>query len=181
MIKLAILGISQDDMLYGINLISGIYDIGKDIEINLDLKNPDIILIIEEDSSEVARNLINNSNENQIIIANSDNEKIVRLLKYANSQVITFGFNSKSCITTSSISSLKGMTIQICIQRAFNSLRGNKIIEQEFPLSFDYSENEEDYIGKCNCIYGILGVVAFLLVNDVNINDINKPHFEYEY
>lgn len=186
MIKLANLGTSEDDILYGINLINGRFNIDSEMEMEMifDFENPDIILIINDEiekTKELTKEIIMNSNKNQIIIANSDDEKIVQLLGFANSPIITFGLNSKSCITTSSISDKNGMTIQICIQRGFNTITGNKIIEQEFPISLNKYVKEENYFEKCNLIYKVLAITTFLLVNDINIIDINKPLLEYEY
>ncbi len=113
------------------NAISNKYEI---ININLtsleNLKNVKFdVLIIKENIIELLKksnnidSIINNSN--YIIINGDINNNYIAEKK---DKIITYGFNTNSDIT---ISSIKDETIMICVQKKINGVKGNIIEEQE--------------------------------------------------
>ena len=114
-------------------------DINKDEVININLKSLENlknikfdILIIKEDISELIKNssyidiIINNSN---YIIINTDINDISVLNQRDN--IITYGFNTNSDI---SISSIKDDNIMICVQNKINGAKNIIIEEQEIGI-----------------------------------------------
>ncbi|MGN1269499.1 MAG: hypothetical protein ACI4UU_01330 [Clostridia bacterium] len=93
--------------------------LGKKVENN----KKDIIKIIEK-----ADNLIFNTD----IIEN------ISLLDNLHLKLITYGFNSKSTITTSSISENK---IIICLQRGIQNIKGEEIEPQELQMNIKNNIN----------------------------------------
>ena len=66
------------------------------------------------------------------MIINSDDKEIFSILSTSNSAtVITYGLNSRACITTSSMAEGK---LQVCIQRSFIDIQGAECVPQEFSI-----------------------------------------------
>lgn len=77
--------------------------------------------------------LKNNVNEKGIIILNIDDKNNIKLIKGLNSVFITYGFDTKSSVTASSVQEIEYFDeIQYCIQRTIPTLLGDKIEQQEF-------------------------------------------------
>jgi len=74
---------------------------------------------------------ISSANSRHTII-NADDKSIARSLKSRMTNIITYGFNKKTTVTASSVTS---DNIVVCVQRALCSISGNKIEEQEFAVS----------------------------------------------
>jgi UDP-N-acetylmuramate-alanine ligase len=87
------------------------------------------------------------------IIINIDEEIIVEELKNIKANIISYGFNTKSIVTASSVDD---DSMLICLQKVIISRIGNKIEEQEIlvPLQEEYKVNTNT----------IMGVIAILLV-----------------
>lgn len=122
-------------------------------EITDALDNADFnIIILNQIESEFTVNL----NNDGIFIVNSDDKNNFSLLKSGRAKLITYGFNSKSCVTASSVTSGDYQTIQCCIQRSLPTLSANIIEEQEFPIN---APNKD--------IYSVLAAVTAALINDI--------------
>lgn len=66
------------------------------------------------------------------LVVNADEEINLNLLQETNVKVITYGFNSKSTVTASSV---KEDSILLCVQRNIQNLEGNNIELQEFNIN----------------------------------------------
>ena len=96
--------------------------------------------------------MINNS---KYLVINTDIKYDLKILDKININVITYGFNSKTTITASSINE---ESILVCIQRNIKNING-KLIEQQ-DRKFDINE-------KINTSY-ILGIIAILIIFEKN-------------
>jgi len=88
---------------------------------------------IIEENHEALNKIISNS---QYLILNADIELKVEIPENVELNVITFGFNTKSTITASSVEE----DILICIQRKLKDINKNSIEQQEIKISF-FDEN----------------------------------------
>lgn len=86
------------------------------------------------------------------IIINADEEIIVEGIENIKSNIISYGFNTKSTVTASSVDD---DSMLICLQRAITSRIGNKIEEQEILIPIGQ---------ECKANATIMGVIAILLV-----------------
>lgn len=84
------------------------------------------------------RKIISNS---KYIILNSDIDMNLETIKNLDLIVLTYGFNSKSTFT---VSSIEENNIIICLQRIIFNEKGKEIEPQEYELEF--SENVDKYI-----------------------------------
>ncbi len=99
--------------------------------------------------------------KSKYIIVNEDIDMAISLLNDVSSNIITYGFNSKSTIT---MSSLTEDSILICVQRNILS-KQNEIEQQEISLSKE-AETE---------VYDIMLLISMLLI--YNKNDIKQVKF----
>lgn len=150
----------------------------KKIQNNNDIFNKYHIIFIKEKSIENIKNIkfqtiiINREfgaedSLNKLIakaeylIINEDINASISLLNDVNSNIITYGYNSKSTITMSSVTE---DSIQICVQRNILS-KQNEIEQQEISLAKE-AESE---------IYDIMLLISMLLI--YNKNDIKQVKF----
>lgn len=101
------------------------------------------------EKEELLKSIISNV---QYLIINADIETNLSVLKHLNLKVITFGFNSKSTITASSV---KEDTILICIQRTIEDNKKQEIEPQEVLVQL-----QENNIS----VHSIMGIVSVLLI-----------------
>lgn len=87
------------------------------------------------------------------IIINADEEIIVEGIENIKSNIISYGFNTKSTVTASSVDD---ESMLICLQRTITNRIGNEIEEQEIliPIQQECKANATT----------IMGVIAILLV-----------------
>ncbi|MBO5004747.1 MAG: hypothetical protein J6D03_05810 [Clostridia bacterium] len=130
----------------------------KSIENIKNIKFDTIIINREFNEEDYLNKLIAKT---KYLIINEDIDIAISLLKDVNSNIITYGFNSKSTITMSSVTE---DSIQICVQRNILS-KQNEIEQQEISLAKD---------GKSE-IYDIMLLISMLLLYDKN--DINLVKF----
>lgn len=97
----------------------------------------------------------------EYLIINEDIDASISLLNDVNSNIITYGFNSKSTITMSSVTE---DSIQICVQRNILS-KQNEIEQQEISL---VKEEKSE-------IYDIMLLISMILIYDKN--DIKQVKF----
>ncbi len=101
-----------------------------------------------------------------VAIVNVDDSDMIRLLDGKKHKVITYGFNTKASITTSSI----GDTVYkdgfiCCLQRSI-STRGGKVIEpQEYKLRLDAGELDS---------HDLLAAASFAIVNGIDLNCLDE-------
>lgn len=100
----------------------------------------------------ILKNIISKS---KYLIINADIEDNLLLLDSVNANVITFGFNSKSTITTSSV---KDDNILICLQRTIENIKKEEIEPQELLVKVDTTYTDVHIamgIATLLIIYGI--------------------------
>ncbi|MCL2604735.1 MAG: hypothetical protein FWD90_09670 [Defluviitaleaceae bacterium] len=90
---------------------------------------PKINVLVADNTSPVLPSLIPELTNDDFLIINADNADIFSSLGENRAKVITYGFNTRACITASSVTE-DGM--QLCIQRAFVDLEGFTRSPQEF-------------------------------------------------
>ena len=88
-------------------------------------------------NKKIFRELMQNA---KYVIFNSDIKENLNLLEDLSFKLITYGFNPKATVTTSSVEEGK---IMICIQRTIENLKGNEIELQE--ITRDLSANINSY------------------------------------
>lgn len=141
-------------------------------------KKQNTVIVINENSIENIQNvqfetILISSNEEKVLLKKEILKKLISNVKYLiidadikinleilsnmNLSVITYGFNSKSTITASSVED----DILICIQRKILNICNNIVDEQEIKISMRE--------GKIN-VEMLMAVVAIMIV--YNIEDI---------
>lgn len=130
----------------------------KSIENIKNIKFETIIINREFNAEDSLNKLIAKA---EYLIINEDIDASISLLNDVNSNIITYGFNSKSTITMSSVTE---DSIQICVQRNILS-KQNEIEQQEISLAKE-AESE---------IYDIMLLISMILIYDKN--DIKQVKF----
>lgn len=73
--------------------------------------------------------------------------------------IITYGLNKKATITASSLTISNNVQFNLCIQREYESIKGEKIEPMEMPILMDLVGGSNIYYGLaaigCGMIYGI--------------------------
>ncbi|RKD27324.1 hypothetical protein SAMN02745883_01716 [Caminicella sporogenes DSM 14501] len=106
-----------------------------------------------------------NLSKNATVIINSDKKNEINIFKYLNEKiVITYGLNTKSTLTASSIHDEDSFIC--CLQRGLTSFSGKEIEPFEFPIRLFCSEKID--------VYKILPIIALSLMYDVKIEDVQK-------
>lgn len=106
-------------------------------------------------------------NDNGIMIINDDFIDSTILLDNLKIDPVTYGFNSKASITTSSIDDTMFEKGFMFYQRKpIKSVKGKIIGPQEYRI--DVGEKEID-------VYGILGAVAFAVASGVEFEQVTTP------
>lgn len=133
--------------------------------------NLDIIIDIDmdrdkKDTEEYIFNkieLMTNLKKDSLLIINSDDKDSIKLIsKNKDSIVITYGLNSKSSVTTSSIDFDDSIKFNLCLQRKLNTLHNNYIEEFEYPILTNLISVES--------LYSTLAAISALLYLDIDID-----------
>ncbi len=124
-----------------------------------DISNHDLELITHNE-----KKIFNLIKRNGYIVINIDYGEYIKQLNGINACVITYGYNTRATITSSSIDD-NSSSLSICQQRSIKTLKQMLIDPQEIVLNIkNYTSNN---------IYNALAVVSVGLVFDVkNINYI---------
>ena len=78
------------------------------------------------------------------LVVNADDRRIFPLLDLCGAKLITYGFNTRACITASSVTR---DDMQICIQRAFYGIDGAERVPCEFSAKLDSHESSFTVLG----------------------------------
>ena len=91
--------------------------------------------------------------ETHYLVINNDIEEILKAVSNLETIVISYGFNSKSTITASSVSDEEML---ICVQREFDNIQRQKVELQEISIK-KISKNEYNSLGIATIclLYGI--------------------------
>lgn len=110
--------------------------------------------------------LLNNTflmlDEKTTVIVNIDDLEFIKLLNGIKCRIITYGFNSKACITTSSIGdTLYEHEYLCCLQRSIWTNSGDIIEPQEYRVNITQENTDA---------YNVLAAVTFAIVNGMESN-----------
>lgn len=115
------------------------------------IKFETIIMTRQVKEEEALKNILKNA---KYLIINADMRYNLTVLQEIELTVITYGFNTKSTIT---ISSIEEGNLLICIQRNIIDVTGKKIEPQELDLAIQEIETEKN-------IDIIMGTIITLLI-----------------
>ena len=103
-------------------------------------------------------------NSRGISIINVDDNSLLLMLDGIEQHVVTYGFNSKASITTSSIgdSSIDG-SFMCCLQRTIPAQNGKLVEPQEYKLKLEPGEFDS---------HNILAAASFAIVNGIDLNSL---------
>jgi len=79
------------------------------------------------------------ANHARAVVVNSDDKGAFSCTEGAR-MVITYGFNSRACVTASSVSK---DSMQVCVQRSLPCVNGNVLEQQEFSLPLSNGDDPE--------------------------------------
>jgi UDP-N-acetylmuramate-alanine ligase len=150
-----------------------LYDVGK---IFLKYIDFDIIIYSEktDDLNEEEHNyakmwkkkLFSSLKDKGMAIVNIDDSDLVEYLEKMKCCIITYGFNSKACITTSSIGdTISGNSFLFCQQKNIRTKNGTDIEPQEYKIMVDGDSVNE---------YDLLAAASFAIVNGIDLNGTLK-------
>lgn len=150
-----------------------IFDLDNDI---FDCLKFDIIIFndkaddFKEANSDVYKEFMRKAfsllDEKGIAIVNADDNELTNFLNGIKHYIITYGFNLKASITTSSVGDLVAKNnIMCCLQRTLFTRNGSKIEPQEFII-----KTQPDMYDT----YNVLAAATFALVNGVDLNLLNN-------
>ncbi|MCI8352019.1 MAG: hypothetical protein HFJ58_00025 [Clostridia bacterium] len=94
------------------------------------------------------------------LVVNADEEINLNLLQETNGKVITYGFNSKSTVTASSV---KEDGVLLCVQRNIENLEGKNIELQEFNI------NKINTKIPTNIVMGLATALLMYGIEELNI------------
>lgn len=101
-----------------------------------------------------------------VAIVNVDDSDMIKLLNGKMYKVITYGFNTKASITTSSIGDRVYKDGFICCLQRSISTRGGKIIEpQEYKIRLDAGDLDS---------HNLLAAASFAIVNGIDLNSVDE-------
>jgi len=90
---------------------------------------PKVNVLVVTDISDFLNQTIQTLDKSSFLLINADDKNIFPFLKTNKAKLITYGFNSKACVTVSSATS-EG--VQVCLQRTFYGLDEEERLPQEF-------------------------------------------------
>ena len=120
----------------------------KSIENIKNIKFETIIIAREFKKQEILKKLLENA---RYLIIDTDIENNLNLIENLNTEVITYGFNSKATITASSVGEEEMM---LCIQRTFKDKNSKYIEPQEMKLAINENVNCSMAVSPLLLIYG---------------------------
>jgi len=104
-------------------------------------------------------------NEKSIAIVNIDDRELAKIMYSVKNYIISYGFNSKANMTTSSI----GDAFICCLQRSISDKNGTLIEPQEYRLDINTSAFDS---------HSIMAAITFAIINGVNPNTINRVNIK---
>ncbi len=129
-------------------------------------KSNDISLIEKNEYTTRLEKVFSLIDDKGVAIVNVDDSEIIKLLNSRRHRVITYGFNTKASITTSSIGDTVFKDGFICCLQRSISTRGGKVIEpQEYKIHLDAGELDS---------HNLLAAASFAIVNGIDLNSLNE-------
>ncbi|MCX8131112.1 MAG: glutamate ligase [Clostridia bacterium] len=104
--------------------------------------------------------------EKGIVIVNIDDKELIRLLQGMKYYVVTYGFNSKASMTTSSVGDILDKdSFMCCLQRTISATNGQTIEPQEYKLRIEATGMD---------VYNVLAAAAFAVVNGIDLSGVEQ-------
>jgi UDP-N-acetylmuramate-alanine ligase len=107
-----------------------------------------------------------------IVIVNVDDDDLIKLLedmKYLNDMknyIVTYGFNSKASVTTSSVGDMISKdNFMCCLQKTVSAKNGLLIEPQEYVMKVEPFEIDP---------YDMLAAATFAIINRIDLNSVNS-------
>lgn len=104
---------------------------------------PKVNVLVASEPSPVLGNIVPKLGKGDYLVVNSDDKSIFPLLSQSEATLITYGFNTRACITASSVTD---DGLQVCIQRAFYGINGEERLPQEFSAKIDAPESSTNVL-----------------------------------
>jgi hypothetical protein len=116
---------------------------------------PFIDALIVQDAKPALINSVKILPNSAYLVLNTDKREILPLLPSGREvyKLITYGFNSKACVTASSM--MDGM-LQACVQRGFVTLDGN--LREPCEFGFPTTGDNEDMLGLATALL-VCGII----------------------
>lgn len=116
----------------------------------------------DKNMEEVMRWIFSIMGEKGVVIVNFDDDNIVKLLNGVRNSIVTYGFNSKADITTSSV----GDTVFedgfiCCLQETISAKNGQLVEPQEYRINIESREFDR---------HNVLAAAAFAIINGIDLN-----------
>jgi UDP-N-acetylmuramate-alanine ligase len=103
--------------------------------------------------------------EKGVAIVNADDSELIGYLQGTKHHIVTYGFNTKASITTSSIGDAVFKDGFICyLQRALSDRTGEIIEPQEYKLNLESNEFDT---------HSLLAAASFAIINGIDLNGVN--------
>ncbi len=139
-------------------------DVKLDIVIYTD-KAEDMEVADRKDYSEKTARFFSLIADKGVAIVNVDDSGLINLLQGMKHSFVTYGFNTKASITTSSI----GDTVFkdgfiCCLQRPVSTRNGQVIEPQEYKLRLDANELDS---------HNVLAAASFAIINGIDLNSVD--------
>ncbi len=103
-------------------------------------------------------------------IVNADNAELIRMLEGMEHYTVTYGFNPKASVTTSSVGDeIYKDNFMCCLQRTVSTRNGGLVEPQEYKVNIGSRELDN---------YNVLAAASFAIVNGVDLNSLDPIKLE---
>lgn len=103
-----------------------------------------------------------------IVIVNVDDSGLIKLFQNLKHPVVTYGFNTRASVTTSSIGdSLDKDGFICCLQKTISANNGALMEPQEYKLKLDSDDIDS---------HNVLAAASFAIVNGIDLNNMTGIH-----
>lgn len=110
--------------------------------------------------------IFSHMSEKGMVIVNVDDSELIRLLQGMKYRFVTYGFNTKASVTTSSIGdSVCRDGFICCLQRSISARNGRVIEPQEYKLHIEGRELDS---------HNLLAAASFAIVNGIDLNNLDE-------
>lgn len=97
-----------------------------------------------------------------VMIVNADDSGLLSLLQGLKQHMVTYGFNTKASVTTSSVGdTMLESSFICCLQRTISTRNGDIIEPQEYKLELDANGFDT---------HSVLAAASFAIVNGIDLN-----------
>lgn len=160
---------NTDYLLLKININEEYKEISESIYFDImiyDDKADDIRGINQINYTTSMRRIFSLLDRKGMAIVNIDNTDLIRILEGTERYTVTYGFNPKASVTTSSVGGdIDNENFMCCLQRSISARNGTLVEPQEYKINI----GAEDLHA-----YNVLAAASFAIVNGLYINT-NEP------